>query len=164
VLQLGNALYGLKQIGACFWEVMLQHLVSKGFTSMLGDPCFFRKILPDGKVIIAYTYVNDINYGVSDQATADCFLSLLRSRFVIDEGEIAPIDFFLGMAVHQDNDKGAIRMDIKMAITKLYMRLLTYSYASYSTYEANFSHGTQGLVRLLIGCRFPDAHRKLRPL
>jgi len=125
ILELDNALYGLKQSGACFWEAMRQHLVSNGFTSLLGDPCFFRKVLPNGQVILACTYVDDITYGVSDQATADGFLSLLRSRFVIDEGEGAPIDFLLGMAVHQDIDKGTIRLNMEMAITKLCMGVLT---------------------------------------
>ena len=125
MLELDNALCGLKQSGACFWEAMKQHLESNGFKSMIGDPCLFRKVLPDGKVIIACTYVDDLTYGVSDQATADGFLALLRSRFVIDEGEGEPIDFLLGMAVHQDMDKGTVRLDMEMAITKLCMSILT---------------------------------------
>jgi len=125
VLELENAIYGLKQSGNCFWEAMRTHLVSNGFTSLMGDPCLFRKIMPDGKVILACTYVDDITYGVTNQATADDFLSMLRSRFVIDEGEGAPIDFLLGMAVHQDLQKGTIRLDMEMAITKLCMGILT---------------------------------------
>ena len=125
VLELDNALYGLKQSGACFWEAMRAHLESNGFKSMLGDPCLFRKEFPDGKVILACTYVDDVTYGVSDQATADSFLAMLRSRFVIDEGEGAPIDFLLGMAVHQNLDEGTIRLDMEMAITKLCMSILT---------------------------------------
>jgi hypothetical protein len=125
VLGLENAIYGLKQSGNCFWEAMRTHLVSNGFTSLMGDPCLFRKIMPDGKVILACTYVDDITYGVTNQATADDFLSMLRSRFVIDEGEGAPIDFLLGMAVHQDLEKGTIRLDMEMAITKLCMGILT---------------------------------------
>jgi hypothetical protein len=125
VLELNNAIYGLKQSGACFWTAMREHLEANGFKSLLGDPCLFRKELPDGKVIIACTYVDDITYGVSDQATADGFLAMLRNRFVIDEGEGAPIDFLLGMAVHQDIDKGTISLDMEMAITKLCMGILT---------------------------------------
>ena len=125
MLELDNALYGLKQSGACFWEAMREHLESNGFKSLLGDPCLFRKELPDGKVILACTYVDDITYGVSDQATADSFLSMLRSRFVIDEGEGSPIDFLLGMAVHQDIAQGTIHFNMEMAITKLCLSILT---------------------------------------
>lgn len=135
ILELDNALYGLKQSGACFWEAMKQHLESNGFTSILGDPCLFRKVLPTGKTILVCTYVDDVTYGVSDQATADAFLTLMRSRFVIDEGEGEPIDFLLGMAVHQDIVKGTVRLDMEMAITKLCMGILTKEELAKATLE-----------------------------
>ena len=55
ILELSSAIYGLKQSSACFWTAMNAHLISKGFTSILGDPCLFKKTLADGRVILACT-------------------------------------------------------------------------------------------------------------
>ena len=55
IIELRQAVYGLKQSSACFWTAMNSHLAKNGFTSLLGDPCVFRKVLPSGKVILACT-------------------------------------------------------------------------------------------------------------
>ena len=95
---------------------MHEHLIAKGYVSILGDPCLFRKLLPDGGIIMACTYIDDVTYGVSSPDLAQRFLSEMRERFVIEEGEGKQIDFLLGMAVTQ---KGNIRLDMAMAITKV---------------------------------------------
>ena len=99
VLALEKAVYGLKQSSAAFWEAMNAHLTALGYKSILGDPCLFRKVLPDGRVILVCTYIDDVTYGVSDQATGDHVLGELRQRFIIEEGEGKAIDYLLGIAV-----------------------------------------------------------------
>ena len=69
--------------------------------------------------------VDDLTLCVPEAAHADEFLAMLRERFVIDEGEGKPIEFLLGMAVHQDLQAGTIRMDMSMAIEKLARGVLT---------------------------------------
>ena len=125
ILELSQAIYGLKQSSASFWHALKSHLESLGYESMLGDPCLFRKKLPDGKMILACAYVDDVTFGVSDQATCDQFMKDLRKRFVIEEDEGKPVDWLLGMAVHQDHDKGTIRMDMQTFIHKLAIGVLT---------------------------------------
>ena len=44
----------------------------------------FRKVLPDGRVILTCTYIDDATYGASDPSLADGFLAMLRSRFVFE--------------------------------------------------------------------------------
>ena len=94
---------------------MHKHLISKGFSNVVGDPCLFRKVLP----------VDDLTFGVSNQDTADELMRDLRERFAIDEGEGAPIDFLLGMEITQDLAKGTVFMKAELMITKLAMGLLT---------------------------------------
>ena len=77
---------------------------------MLGYPCLFRMNFPDGKVILAVTYVDDYTFAVSEDAGHGYSMSMLRSRFEIDEYEGRPIEFLLGMAIEQ-NLKGTVRMD-----------------------------------------------------
>ena len=75
ILELSRAIYGLKQSSACFFDAMHEHLVAKGYVSILGDPCLFRKVLPDGGIIMACTYIDDVTYGVSSPDLAQRFLS-----------------------------------------------------------------------------------------
>jgi hypothetical protein len=53
IMELKRAVYGLKQASASFYDAMDSHLKSKGFTPTLGDPCLYRRVGADGKVIIA---------------------------------------------------------------------------------------------------------------
>ena len=69
--------------------------------------------------------VDDLLYGVTDSAAADSFLAQLRERFEISEGEGAPADFVLGMAIKQDLSAGTIHLSMELAITKLVGSLLT---------------------------------------
>ena len=125
ILELSQAIYGLKQASASFWTALEGHLSSKGFVSLLGDPCVFKKVLPDGRLILVCVYVDDLVYAVPDDSCADDFLSMIRERFVVEEGEGKPVEFLLGMAVHQDLDAGTISVNMSMAIDKLAQGILT---------------------------------------
>jgi hypothetical protein len=93
-----KAIYGLKHASNAFWNAIHPHLIKKGFESILGDPCLFRRVAPDGSVILVCTYIDDVTYAVFSQKAADSFLSKLREGFVIDEVEGKPIEWLLGMA------------------------------------------------------------------
>jgi len=92
VWRLKKAIYGLKQSSCAFWNAMSSHLIDKGFVSILGDPCLFRRILPNGKIILVATYVDDITFSVTDSETRDFFMRELRERFEIGEDEGKPIE------------------------------------------------------------------------
>jgi len=125
ILELHQAIYGLKQASASFWAALESHLSSKGFTSLLSDPCVFKKVLPDGRLILVCVYVDDLVYAVPDDSCAADFLTMIRERFVVEEGEGKPVRFLLGIAVHQDLAAGTISLDMSMAIDKLAKGILT---------------------------------------
>jgi len=125
VWELSKSIYGLKQSSACFWTAMDEHLRANGFKSVLGDPCLFRKVMPDGRVILAVTYVDDVTFAVSDDADHAYFMSMLRSRFEIEEGEGKPIEFLLGMSIEQNLEAGTIRLSMEAPIVKLAHGILT---------------------------------------
>ena len=104
---------------------MNKHLIEKGFVSILGDPCLFRKVLPNGKIILAATYVDDITFAVSNVETRDLFMVELRERFEIKEDEGKPIDWLLGMLIKQDLKAGTININMELMITKLAQGILT---------------------------------------
>ena len=47
---------------------MDEHLRANGFKSVLGDPCLFRKVMTDGRVISAVTYVDVATFAVSEDS------------------------------------------------------------------------------------------------
>jgi hypothetical protein len=106
VYRLKKAIYGLKQAAACFWTELSDHLVSKGYKAVTGDVCVLTKPMPDGSKIVLCTYVDDITFGVTSQANADLFMTEMRERFIIDEGEGKPIEWLLGIAIDQDLGAG----------------------------------------------------------
>ena len=92
---------------------------------MLGDPCLFREELPNCKAILAVNYVHDCTFAVSDDASHEYFMSMLRSRFEIDESEEKPIEFLFGMTIEQDPKAGTIWLSMEMAIVKFAYGILT---------------------------------------
>jgi hypothetical protein len=118
IWELHKAIYGLKQASNAFCNGIRSHFIEKGFESILGDPCLFRRVALN-VVILVCTYIDDVTYAVSSQETADSFLYELRERFFIDEGEGKPIEWLLGMAVSQHLAAGTVHMHMELAITKL---------------------------------------------
>ena len=125
ILELHKAIYGLKQASASFWEAISSHLKSIGFVPTIGDPCLMKRVDDDGNMVLVCLYVDDVTYAVSHPALADQFLAQLRERFVIEEGEGKPIEYLLGIAIHQDLEKGTIHLSMETAISKLCMSILT---------------------------------------
>ena len=52
ISELHKAIYGLKKASNAFWNAIHSHLIEKGFESILGDPCLFRRVALDGSVIL----------------------------------------------------------------------------------------------------------------
>ena len=125
VLELSQAIYGLKQSSSVFYDAMSAHLVSKGFEPLLGDPCLFKRVNPDGSQILAAVYVDDITFACAGDTARDAFLAEIRERFVVADGEGAPIEYLLGMAITQDLVAGTIKMSMELPITKLCLSVLS---------------------------------------
>ena len=104
---------------------MSAHLISKGFEPLLGDPCLFKRIYSDGSEIFAAVYVDDITFACAGDAARDAFLAEIRERFVVADGEGAPIEYLLGMAITQDLVAGTIKMSMELPIIKLCLSVLS---------------------------------------
>ena len=112
ILELSQAIYGLHQSSAAFYEALSEHLIAKGFAPIMGDPCVFRRLEPDGKVVLICTYVDDLTIGVTDQAQIPGLMSELRERFEIDSSEGGPIEYLLGIAVDQNIEAGTVHLSM----------------------------------------------------
>ena len=56
VWELHKSIYGLKQSSNSFYSAMHSHLTSHGYSSILGDPCLYRKVLADGRMILVAVF------------------------------------------------------------------------------------------------------------
>ena len=69
---------------------MSAHLISKGFEPLLGDPCLFKRINPDGSKIFAAVYVDD-NMFMELPITKLCLSVLSSEVFVKSESVDTPM-------------------------------------------------------------------------
>jgi len=107
-------------------EVGDNTLIGPGFRFVVSNSaCRGIKAPPDGGIIMACTYIDDVTYCASSPDLAQRFFSEMRESFVIEEGEGKQVDFLLGITVTQNLIAGTIRLDIAMAITKLCSAVLT---------------------------------------
>ena len=63
--------------------------------------------------------IDDLTMCLEDPSQLDQLMSELRQRFTIKEGEGQPVDWLLGMRIHQNVEEGYLSMDQELAITKL---------------------------------------------
>ena len=71
IWKLHKAIYGLKQASNAFWNAIHPHHIEKGFESILGDLCLFRRVALDGSVFLVCTYM-----------TMLLMLSLVREQLI----------------------------------------------------------------------------------
>ena len=117
VLKLLRPLYGLKNSGHIFANVLHEFLHEYGLKSCTGDRCFFR--MQNGKEqLMVLTYVDDLTV-CGSKAMVDSFMSALRNRFVLQESETGEIDLILSMVVKRNREKGILTINQEHAITKL---------------------------------------------
>tara|TARA_B100000524_G_scaffold7175_1_gene4559 strand:- start:914 stop:1120 length:207 start_codon:yes stop_codon:yes gene_type:complete len=58
--------------------------------------------MKDGKQQLIGAYVDDLTMCLEDPSQLDQLMSELRQRFTIKEGEGQPVDWLLGMRIHQN--------------------------------------------------------------
>ena len=80
VLLLNISLYGLKQSGRSWYNLLSSTLVECGFEQCLVDPCVFRLMLNDAVVAMLVLHVDDIKIAATKEVT-DSVVADLNKRF-----------------------------------------------------------------------------------
>ena len=83
VLELSQAIYGLKQSSSAFYDAASAHLISKGFESVLGDPCLFKRVNPDGSKFFAAVLVMPLAMPLWQKFVNDLLLMKAKVRPLI---------------------------------------------------------------------------------
>ena len=114
VLQLQKSLYGLKQAGRLWSQLLHARLLEAGFRQCISDICLYYQV-ECGQLVIVGVYVDDLLATGTDAAAVDRFFVKLGSLSIKDLGTVSK---FLGMRVTIDNSAGYV-LDQAEAIGEL---------------------------------------------
>ena len=81
VVLLNKCLYGLKQSGAEWFDVITTFLISIGYTQSVADRCVFYKQTANGKVDILTIHVDDLLFVYTNQADFEIIKKFFIDRF-----------------------------------------------------------------------------------
>jgi hypothetical protein len=115
VLKLKKSIYGLKQSGLNWNNLISNFLIALGFTRCVADNCTFIIHSPD--LIIIIIYVDDLIFGSRSQRAIDRYKMEIQSRF--DMEDIGELSHYLGISVERDNDKKTILLSQEAYIQRL---------------------------------------------
>jgi len=94
VLKLKKSLYGLKQSGRNWNNMLHEFLTAEGFEQSLADHCVYTKFDVDSQVIIL-VWVDDIIVAASDESVLKSVKSSLCSKFQMKD--VGQLSWFLGI-------------------------------------------------------------------
>ena len=126
VLKLEKSLYGLKQSGRNWRNLIHEYLIKiEKFQVCLSEHCVYTK---NGNEILLILYVDDMIISSERKEDSDGLIARLKKQF--DIGEEGPLNWYLGMAI---DDKGT---SIKLSQRDYVDKMLTkYHYEELSTEE-----------------------------
>uniref|UniRef100_A0AAV1UMW7 Uncharacterized protein n=1 Tax=Peronospora matthiolae TaxID=2874970 RepID=A0AAV1UMW7_9STRA len=114
VLELRRSLYGLKQAGRLWSQLLHARLSDAGYVRCVSDMCLYHK--RDGEeLVVVGVYVDDLLATGTSVAAVESFFASLASLSIKDLGHVHK---FLGMRVELGSD-GAYRIDQEEAIKEL---------------------------------------------
>ena len=93
-------MYGLKQSGRNWHNLLQYFLIKTGFVKSDADPCVFVKTDEAGSIILL-VWVDDIILAVTSDEVMNDIKKVLKDRF--DMKDLGPISFFLGIQfIHKE--------------------------------------------------------------
>ncbi|KAE9286282.1 hypothetical protein PF008_g26702 [Phytophthora fragariae] len=114
VLELLKDLYGLKQAGRLWNQLLHKTLIKLGFAQSLTDMCVYYS-RRGGVLVVLGVYVDDLLVTGMEQQAVDAFFGELTELSIKDLG---PASKFLGMRVSYNEDEG-YDLDQELAIKEM---------------------------------------------
>ena len=119
VVKLNKSLYGLKQAGRKWYNMLCQSLASIGFRKSMVDPAVFYAVV-EQDIVVLFIHVDDSTITGSSLALNKKFMSRIAEHFKITD--LGPISWLLGLAVVRDRDKWTISLSQSAYIESLLHR------------------------------------------
>ena len=118
--KLSSSLYGLRDAAFRFHKTLADWMEDYGFTPLDPDRTMF-KLDVDGKVIIVATYVDDGLCAHNSDDEYLKFISALSERFELS-APTEEVNWYLGVSIQRDWEKGTIKLSQKQYISDLLER------------------------------------------
>ena len=119
VCKLERSLYGLKQSPRNWYRLLSSFIIdSLGWTATISDPCLFVKQSRDGRPMLLFAFVDDMQgfYDARDTAEWNETKKGLFDRF--ETKDLGDSKFMLGMRISRDRVAKTIKLDQELYITK----------------------------------------------
>ncbi|CAI5705566.1 unnamed protein product [Peronospora effusa] len=110
-LRLKRSLYGLKQAGRLWHQLLRKTLLKLNFVQCITDTCIFYKVDSGGTTVIG-TYVDDLLVTATSTGRVDAFFHDMQVLELKDMGEAAK---FVGMQVEPDGPGYALNQESTIA-------------------------------------------------
>ena len=94
VCKLKKSLYGLKQSGRNWNNLLHTYLINENFTQSLADPCVYVRTTEDERCVIVIVWVDDIIIATSDSNSLQSVKKSLKDRFKMTD--LGVLKWFLG--------------------------------------------------------------------
>ena len=120
VLRLKKSLYGLKQAGKIWHDVLDKFLKSMGFVNSSLDRCAYYKYDENGKIIVA-VYVDDLMFTASCCALMDWFRTTLATKFMMKD--LGDCTFIVGLEIQRDQSEGKLSVTQRLYAEDVLTRL-----------------------------------------
>ncbi|TPX30907.1 DNA-directed DNA polymerase [Synchytrium endobioticum] len=105
VVKLKKAIYGLKQAGR-EWNNMMDHRLKEiGFTPLVMDPTVYQ-LLENNEVLYLILYVDDILIASRSRSSMERVKEMLRA--IVRLKDLGPVKTFIGIEVNRDRSKRVI--------------------------------------------------------
>ncbi len=99
IWRLKKTLYGLKRSPRAFFDSLSSHLLSKGYSRSLNDPCLFYKRTSASEVIVFCIHVDDFAIAASHRHLIHQLIVDLKDKgYIITESD--SLETFLGIHIH----------------------------------------------------------------
>jgi hypothetical protein len=117
VYKLNKSLYGLKQSGRNWNNLLHDYLVEDGFEQSSVDHCLYIKLTERGMVVML-VWVDDLVIGASNDSLLSDTKEALKSRFKMKD--LGRLSYFLGIDFEQHD--GVVKMNQKRYLCKVLER------------------------------------------
>jgi hypothetical protein len=122
VCKLKKALYGLKQGPRNWWLLISKFLSEMGFKATVSDPCLFSKRSKNGRLLLLFLFVDDmqVSYHADDSAEWALLKAQLVQRF--NTKDMGASTWILGMRITRSRKARTITLDQELYVTKALQR------------------------------------------
>ena len=98
VCKLRKSIFGLKQAGRIWNSLFHSFLLSCGFNQCLTDEYFYVSPLPNGKLMFALVYVDDVIIATNSKTALAALKMRIQQRFKVKLN--GPLICFLNIQIH----------------------------------------------------------------